>query len=168
VEIEVDVLEPDVEIGLRVELDAMGTLLFASDLPCPFCATSPGRYVLSFSLQEWLTRQEIDTVVDYKIVARTFFRNPANGWEDMDVGTARIYDSGGERVLLTAVAEGASLTEKIPTWLEAVTPKPSDTERPPLLRPRLDWQIHRIEDVAGESKLRADSNSREELQEQIA
>jgi ABC-type polysaccharide/polyol phosphate transport system ATPase subunit len=168
VEIEVEVLEPNIEIGLRVELDAMGTLLFASDLPWPFCAKSPGRYVLLFSLQEWLTRQQIDTVVDYKIVARTFFRKPANGWEDMDVGTAHICDSGKERVLLTAVANGASLTERIPTWLEEVTPKPSDAERTPLLRPRLDWQIHRIEEVAGEeSQLSAGSDAREELQEQI-
>src|SRR4029079_17217798 len=103
VEVEVDVLQPNIEIALRVELDAKGTLLLASDLPLLFCATSPGRYVLSFPLQEWLTRQEVDTVVDYKVVARMFFRKPANGWEDMDLGTVRICDNGKERVLLAAV-----------------------------------------------------------------
>jgi ABC-type polysaccharide/polyol phosphate transport system ATPase subunit len=168
VEVEVDVLQPNIEIGLRVELDAKGTLLLASDLPLPFCATSPGRYVLSFPLQEWLTRQELDTVVDYKVVARMFFRKPANGWEDMDVGTVRICDNGKERVLLAAVANGASLTEKIPTWLEAATPKPTDVEREPLLRPQLDWQIHRIEELLdGERKSKAASDAREELQERI-
>lgn len=151
VELEVLVMEPKTEIGLRIELHTRGSLLFASDLPLPFQAGEPGRYMLSFPLQPWLMSQETKRAACYKILARVFLRRPKQAWEDMNVATVRLFVRGElrERFLLTGAVGQAPLSEPMPTWLDAVTPKPSPDllGREPLLRPHLAWQIYRIEDA---------------------
>lgn len=150
VEVEVEVVEAKTEIGMRVELDTRKTLLFASDLSVPFRADEPGRYLLTFPLEAWLTQQEVEDVVLYKIRARTFFRKPGGGWEDMNVATARLFVRGSlrQRFLLTGTADQAA-SEPIPVWLDAVTPRssPDARTRQAMLRPKLGWQIYRLEDA---------------------
>lgn len=151
VEIEVEVSTAKTEIGLRLEVDTRDTLLFVSDLPMPFCADEPGRYLFSFPFEAWLTQQEMEAVVLYKIRARTFFRRPSGAWEDMNVAAAGLNVRGSlrERFMLT---REAALSEPVPTWLDEAAKKPSTEylERKPLLRPRLDWQIHFLKDATGD------------------
>ena len=151
VEIEIHVAQENTEIGVRVEVDTRGALLFASDLPVPLCAKVPGNYLLSFPLEAWLTHQELEDVRPYKIRARTFFRGLAEAWQDMNIGTTQLHVSGGlrERFLLGDAADEIAPTAPLPIWLPTAGPSPSPEllQRKPLLRPVLNWRVYRLEET---------------------
>ena len=153
VELELETSAANTEIGARIEAHTRDTLLFASKLPMVFHADNAGTYMFSFPLEPWLMGQETDKA-GFKMAARIFFRRENAAWEEMNVASVRFCIRGEirERFLIRngVIGEG---DPAIPMWLDAVSPKPPAEmlERKPLLRPRLDWRLYRLEEATDET-----------------
>lgn len=175
VELVVETFKPDVRVSVRLELDAVPTLILVAEPIVPLTAARSGQYLFRVELPSGLFAQIADSMM-MKLRTRVTFGLPTEGNREMASATVRIDLRGDIRHRFDeqrrANGEPAtSVIDPAPAYIQAPDaiegdgseslPPPSPLltraaylSRQPLLRPRLDWMVYRVLDRPAEAASR--------------